>query len=132
VAKKIRDSQRQKLYDAEDAAFGKEKPPEFRTIAECQAYVDRVVGSEAWEALGFSHLGMFDSHPLTVKDGRGRRRGGRRRLATLSRCQGRRALFTTYCMNSLTSLLPTSTTSTMTRMTRTGAAGRAKRTPRPE
>jgi predicted nucleic acid-binding Zn ribbon protein len=76
VAKKIRDSQKQKLYDAEDAAFRKVKPPEFRTIAECQAYVDRVVGSEAWEALGFSHLGMFDSHPLTVKDGRRRRRGG--------------------------------------------------------
>jgi predicted nucleic acid-binding Zn ribbon protein len=29
-----------------------------------------------WKALGFSHLGVFEHYPLTIKDGRGRRRGG--------------------------------------------------------
>jgi predicted nucleic acid-binding Zn ribbon protein len=76
----IRDSQRQKVYDSERVAFegGIEenyKPPEFKTVAEVQAYVDEVLASEAWKALGFSHLGMFRSHPLTVLDGRGSKRG---------------------------------------------------------
>jgi predicted nucleic acid-binding Zn ribbon protein len=77
----IRDSQRQKVYDAEHIAFcggiDKEHPPaDYKTVAECQEFVDRVTASDTWRALGFSHLGMFERYPITVRDGRGRGRGG--------------------------------------------------------
>ncbi len=77
----IRDRQRQKVYNAERVAFvgppdAPNLPPDYKTVPQCQAYVDRIVGSEAWRALGFSHLGLFGWSPVTVKDGRMRRRGG--------------------------------------------------------
>ena len=76
----IRDSQRQKVYNSERLAFNggldeKHGTPEFKTVAEVQAYMDEVLASGAWRALGFSHLGIFKSSPLTIHDGRGRRRG---------------------------------------------------------
>lgn len=76
----IRDSQRRKVYNAERIAFNggieeRHATPDYRTVAEVQAYVDHVTASGPWKALGFSHLGLFESLPLTVKDGRGSRRG---------------------------------------------------------
>jgi hypothetical protein len=76
----IRDSQRQKIYDSEHIAFlggidNPYTPPDYKTVAEVQAVVDRVTATDTWRALGFSHIGMFERNPLTVKDGRGRRRG---------------------------------------------------------
>src|SRR5215212_239020 len=80
ASKSIRDSQRQKLYNAERIAFNggieeNDAPPDYRTVAEVQACVDHVTASDRWKALGFSHLGVFGRNSLTVKDGRGRRRG---------------------------------------------------------
>jgi predicted nucleic acid-binding Zn ribbon protein len=74
----IRDSQRKKLYDAEHAAFDvDDRSPDFSTLAECQDYADYVTHSDTWKALGFSHLPAFqEPAPVTVTDGRGRRRGG--------------------------------------------------------
>jgi hypothetical protein len=83
----IRDSQRSKVYRSERMVFhGSPEPPDsskdsskvtpdYKTVAECQEYVDHVTATDTWKALGFSHLGMFESHPVTVKDGRSRKRG---------------------------------------------------------
>jgi putative metallohydrolase (TIGR04338 family) len=49
-------------------------PPEYRTLAECQEYVDTVTASETWAELCYPSKPV----PVTVTDGRGRRRGGAR------------------------------------------------------
>ncbi len=76
--KSIRDTQRQKVYDAEMLAFGGsigrdnpyKTPPDYRTVAECQEFVDKVLASPAWK-----HLCPFGPDSVIVTDGRGRRRG---------------------------------------------------------
>lgn len=40
-----RDSQRSKLYSAENTAFKRSGEPEFKTVEECQAYIDKVLSS---------------------------------------------------------------------------------------
>lgn len=39
-----RDSQREKVYTAERIVFGGGRQPEFQTVAECQAFIDRLTG----------------------------------------------------------------------------------------
>ena len=67
------------MYDSEALAFeGRterhapyDSPPEYKTVAECQRFVDEVVASGAWR-----HLCPFGPDRVTVVDGRGRRRAG--------------------------------------------------------
>ncbi len=59
-----RDSQRQKLYDAERAAFGPTKT--LSTVAEVQAYADKVTGSKWWASQP-----RLSTRTITVSDGRG-------------------------------------------------------------
>jgi putative metallohydrolase (TIGR04338 family) len=66
--------QRQKVYDAEGAAFVPEDdwelvPVDFKKVAEVQEYVDTVTVSPFWQTLA------PDVRTVTVKDGRSRRRG---------------------------------------------------------
>ncbi len=76
--KSVRDSQRQKVYDAERLAFEGtaerdapfRTPPDFRKVAECQEFVDKVLASPAWK-----YLCPLGPDSLAVTDGRGRRRG---------------------------------------------------------
>jgi putative metallohydrolase (TIGR04338 family) len=65
----IRDSQRKRLYDAEDAVFDKSKPPEWASVSEVQDYVDFVTATDAWKALE-----VGNEEPISVRDGRGRRK----------------------------------------------------------
>lgn len=59
-----RDSQRSKLYAAEQAAFGQlVDPVGSQTVEEVQAYVDRVVGSKTWERLS-RRLGWRPVQPV--------------------------------------------------------------------
>jgi putative metallohydrolase (TIGR04338 family) len=74
VRQSIRDSQRQKVYDAEDLVFHKSLPPEYETVAECQEFVDHVTASDVWTKV----LGVRTWAPVKVRDGRGRRRAGAR------------------------------------------------------
>jgi putative metallohydrolase (TIGR04338 family) len=67
----IRDSRRQRLYDAEDVVFNKSKPPEWRSVREVQDYADFVTATDAWKALE-----VGNEEPISVRDGRGRRRAG--------------------------------------------------------
>ncbi len=75
----IRDNQRQKVYDSEALAFeGRTERgtpydalPEYKTVAECQQFVSKVVSSSTWK-----HLCPFGPEYVTVADGRGRRRAG--------------------------------------------------------
>jgi putative metallohydrolase (TIGR04338 family) len=77
TGRRARDSQRQKLYDAENLAFYgtiepvEWPPPDWRTVSECQKFVEEVTASPAWK-----RLCPFGPHDVTVTDGRGRRRGG--------------------------------------------------------
>ncbi len=79
---RVRDSQRQKVYDAEASVWlpagrhtglsranWKSSPPEFQTLAEVQAFVDDVCATDFWQALA------PESPTVGVKDGRGSRRG---------------------------------------------------------
>lgn len=61
--------QRQRVYDAENAAFDKSKPSEGLSVAECQAFVDKCCSSRVLQR---RYPGA--AHPPTVKDGRGRRK----------------------------------------------------------
>jgi predicted nucleic acid-binding Zn ribbon protein len=48
----VRDSQRSKVYDAEEAVFASSPaPPEFKTLAECENYIARVTARDAWKSL---------------------------------------------------------------------------------
>lgn len=71
ATKRPRDSQRQKFYDAEDAALGTPSRTEAMSLAECQAFVNSVVRSQ-WVKENFTevnpNLGAF-----RVTDGRGAR-----------------------------------------------------------
>jgi putative metallohydrolase (TIGR04338 family) len=72
--RRVRDFQRQKVYDAEGAAFRSGKdwslvPVDFKTVAEVQEYVDTVTTSPFWQSLAPS------VRTVTVKDGRSRRSG---------------------------------------------------------
>jgi putative metallohydrolase (TIGR04338 family) len=77
----IRDSQRQRVYDSERLAFeglqNRAEPyktrPEYKTVAECQGFVDEVTLSPTWKYLCPPEL---SPRYVTVTDGRGRRRGG--------------------------------------------------------
>jgi putative metallohydrolase (TIGR04338 family) len=76
VANSIRDSQRQRVYDAEAFAFegtGRDEEfktlPDYKTVAECQQYVDCVTSSDTWTKV----LGVETYDPVTVRDGRGSR-----------------------------------------------------------
>jgi putative metallohydrolase (TIGR04338 family) len=64
-----RDTQRQRVYDAETAAFGRDS--EEMTLAECQAFVDKCLSS-AWLRKRFPRA----AEPVEVRDGRSRRRAG--------------------------------------------------------
>ncbi len=66
----MRDSQRTKLYSAED---GVEWGQAFASVEATQAFVDKIVQSEYWD--------RFDHAPrvLIVRDGRGRRHACMRR-----------------------------------------------------
>jgi putative metallohydrolase (TIGR04338 family) len=65
----MRDMQRQKLYDAEEIAFGQAK--ETMTLHEAQALVDRVLASKVIRRQYPRAI-----YRLGVEDGRSRRRGG--------------------------------------------------------
>ena len=71
ASRSIRDSQRQKIYDAEDAVFDKYNPPEWASVHEVQEFVDYVTATDAWKALE-----VGNEKPISVRDGRGRRRPG--------------------------------------------------------
>lgn len=64
-----RDSQRAKLYRAEDAVFQKSKPAEYTDLRDVQAYADKVLKSK-WVRRTFPHAPYL----VRVVDGRGRRR----------------------------------------------------------
>lgn len=75
--KRPRDSQRQRLYDAERAIFGTHGGRSFRSIADISAYVREVEASALWRELG-ERVGL--DRWVEVKDGRGSprsRAGGR-------------------------------------------------------
>lgn len=80
AGKRIRDSQRQKVYDCEHMVFDGtlardqpyQTPPDYKTLAECQRFVDYVTDSDTWKKV----LGIHTDAPVKVLDGRGRRRGG--------------------------------------------------------
>lgn len=64
-----RDSQRSKVYDAENAAFGKASKPDagLESVDQCQAFVDRVLGTPGI-------VDRFSRAPVvTVKPGHGAR-----------------------------------------------------------
>lgn len=65
----MRDTQRQKLYDAENAAFGESHPT--MSLAEVQAFVDKVLASKVVQR----HYPRAQ-YRLTVTDGRARRSAG--------------------------------------------------------
>jgi putative metallohydrolase (TIGR04338 family) len=72
----IRDSQRERVYKAETFAEhgtpdyrSVEHKPEFKTVTECQEYVDFVAATDAYAALD-----VYQLEPIEVLDGRGRRR----------------------------------------------------------
>jgi putative metallohydrolase (TIGR04338 family) len=77
---RIRDSQREKVYRSERMVFrgspGVPQPdsskvtPDYKTVAECQEYVDYVTASDAWRKV----LGIRTEGPVEARDGRGRRR----------------------------------------------------------
>lgn len=63
-----RDSQRERVYQAEKPLMASQE--KFRSVEDCQAFVDEVVDSDWWLAR-FSRISK-----ITVTDGRSRRRGG--------------------------------------------------------
>jgi putative metallohydrolase (TIGR04338 family) len=65
-----RDTQRKKVYDAEDAAFDKSKSEEL-SVLECQAFIDKCLSSKVLQRKypRAARRGYFK-----VADGRGRRR----------------------------------------------------------
>jgi putative metallohydrolase (TIGR04338 family) len=65
----MRDTQRQKLYDAEGLAFGEAEAE--MTLDECQALVDKVLASKV-----IQRKYRRAQYQLTVTDGRSRRSGG--------------------------------------------------------
>lgn len=65
MSKRARDFQRSKVYRSERQDFG--TPPEFRTLAECQEYVDLIIATDAWRRIA-PHVSSVE-----VLDGRGRR-----------------------------------------------------------
>jgi putative metallohydrolase (TIGR04338 family) len=68
--KKPRDSQRARVYRAEDKVAQKLKEPNLGSVASTQDVVDSVVNSDWWQAVA-------PHRPLVVvADGRGRRSGG--------------------------------------------------------
>ena len=79
ASKSIRDSQRERVYRSERKVYYgvEDKPrirdvtPDFKTVAECQAYVDYVTDSNAWIAMD-----VYQLNSIEVLDGRGRRRAG--------------------------------------------------------
>jgi len=48
----IRDGQRSKVYEAEDAYFKKSLPPEYATMDEVGEYVQVVINSQYWKKCG--------------------------------------------------------------------------------
>ena len=64
----MRDSQRQKIYDSEHGADHGER---FKTVGECQAYVDRVLARKRLHKK-YPRLARME---IEVQDGRGRRSG---------------------------------------------------------
>lgn len=69
-----RDTQRSKLYAAERVAFPRSADEGRLSLEECQAYVDRVVGSASWKGQfeeRRSPFGVDTYARVTVKDGRG-------------------------------------------------------------
>lgn len=67
-SRSVRDSQRIKVYGSEWQTYLDKKPPDYRTVAECQEFVDEVLASPAWK-----HLYPSGPSSITVTDGRGRR-----------------------------------------------------------
>jgi hypothetical protein len=80
VSQSIRDSQREKVYRSERTVFfgSPERPyrkdvtPEFKSVAECQEFVDHVTASDTWLKV----LGVCTRKPVEVLPGKGRRRAG--------------------------------------------------------
>lgn len=59
----MRDRQKQRLYTAESVL---KDQPEFKTVAECQKFVNKVLSQK-------SVIDNFGKHVITVSDGRGKR-----------------------------------------------------------
>jgi hypothetical protein len=74
-----RDTQRQKVYDAEDRAFGRNKPADGLSVEQMQALVDKW-GQSKLLRRRYPRAGQ----PVRITDGRGRRRASyfARRWAT--------------------------------------------------
>jgi putative metallohydrolase (TIGR04338 family) len=79
----VRDTQRSKLYKAEDAVFLAHRPntrppsPDFRSVDECQKFVNKVMRSKLWKELAPDDFWTYATVGwpwITVTDGRGRSR----------------------------------------------------------
>ena len=73
--KRPRDSQRQKVYDAEKAAFLDAfwAPLDDNSIEGARRYVKQVIGSKRWATLALRYDYPSSNITIAVKDGRGRR-----------------------------------------------------------
>jgi|SRR5215212_4538479 len=71
--KKARDSQRSRVYKAERAAWENFDTPEFRTVAQCQEYVNDVTYTRFWDERFTDGWYLDPEVRIEVSDGRGRR-----------------------------------------------------------
>jgi putative metallohydrolase (TIGR04338 family) len=63
---RVRDTQRGKVYKAEEHLPEALKGPKFETLADCQAYYDHITQSRWWKARAIET-------PIFLRDGRGTR-----------------------------------------------------------